>query len=76
MELTKVVDFQPDSGWIAKRLGIDPVAADIAVQRLLMHGFLKRENGTYVSSLPVRGTPVGTSSDVKEGRTFAGPFGL
>lgn len=45
VELTHVSDFRDDLSWIAKRLGINPVEAELAIQRLLKIGLLDRKHG-------------------------------
>ncbi|MGE0174594.1 MAG: TIGR02147 family protein [Oligoflexales bacterium] len=48
VELTKLKDFQSNPKWIAKRLGIDLVSADLAIDRLFRLGLLKKEGDTIV----------------------------
>ncbi len=41
LELMKLPNFSTDPHWIAKYLGISPVAVNIAIERLVRVGFLK-----------------------------------
>ncbi len=51
MELTLVEGFQSTPTWIAKELGITPLEAKLAVERLLKLGLLKEEKGKLVKTL-------------------------
>lgn len=48
MMLTYVKDFDPNPNWIAARLGITPLEAKLAVDRMLELELLKRENDTLI----------------------------
>lgn len=51
LELTYLADFKSDAGWVAKRLGLIPTEARIAIDRLFRLGFLsKTKKGTWVDS--------------------------
>lgn len=41
LELMKLPDFSQDPQWLSRRLGISPVAVNIAVERLIRVGFLR-----------------------------------
>jgi uncharacterized protein (TIGR02147 family) len=48
LEMTYLQDFQSDSKWISKKLGIDPIRVDDAVDRLFLVGLLKEVDGKWV----------------------------
>ena len=50
LELTYVKGFKSDEQWIAKELGISPLEAKLAVDRLLEFQLLKKERGTLVKT--------------------------
>ena len=43
MELVRLPTFDPSPVWIAKRLGVTPIEAELALDRLQRLGFLKRD---------------------------------
>lgn len=43
LSLSEIEDFQPDPHWIAQRLAITEMEADLALERLLRLGLLERE---------------------------------
>lgn len=47
LDLTLLPDFKLNSKWVAKRLGIAPVDAKMALERLIRLGLLRKTNGTY-----------------------------
>jgi uncharacterized protein (TIGR02147 family) len=51
-ELTKTADFRAEPKWIAKRLGLDAVSSELAIDRLFRLGFLKDDDGKAVASHP------------------------
>ncbi|MGE0174911.1 MAG: DUF4423 domain-containing protein [Oligoflexales bacterium] len=53
LELTKVNTFKPDPKWIAKKLGLDLITTELAIDRLFRLGFLeKRGNFPMVTANP------------------------
>jgi uncharacterized protein (TIGR02147 family) len=54
IELAKLKDFQPNPKWIAKKLGIDLITADLAIDRLFRLGFLKKDGDQTVPAHPNR----------------------
>lgn len=50
LELTRLDEFKPSTPWIARRLGIEPLAAEMAVNRLLRLGLLKASGSTWVAT--------------------------
>ena len=62
LELTRVEGFQPESGWIAARLGIQPTEAQSALERLLRMKLLKKTDGKLSASNEFVFTPSGTAS--------------
>jgi uncharacterized protein (TIGR02147 family) len=49
LELMKCKDFRHDTKWIARRLGIPLIQIELAVDRLMRVGLLKREGDVYVA---------------------------
>lgn len=47
LDLTTCSNFDPDHGWIAKRLGLSRTQVTDAIARLEKAGLLKFENGTF-----------------------------
>lgn len=47
LSLTNTRSFQPNSKWISQRLGIKPLEASIALDRLIRLGLLEKKNKTY-----------------------------
>jgi hypothetical protein len=59
LELTRLQDFQPDSRWIARVLGLNPDEVNIALARLMRLGLLEmvstsdtREVSEHVANCP------------------------
>lgn len=50
LELTYVEDFKNSPRWIAKKLGLRPAQAKLAVQRLLRLGLLKESKGQLIKT--------------------------
>jgi uncharacterized protein (TIGR02147 family) len=51
LELTYLADFKSDAGWVAKRLGLSPTEARVAIDRLFRMGFLlKTKRGNWEDS--------------------------
>ena len=48
LELIKLDDFVEDSKWIAKRLRITPIQAELAIERLLRVNLLERSEGKLI----------------------------
>ncbi|MBL8176415.1 MAG: TIGR02147 family protein [Bryobacterales bacterium] len=51
LELTRLADFQPDSRWIARMLGIAVDEVNIALSRLCRLGLLRMEGGSWKDQL-------------------------
>ena len=49
VELTKIREFNHNSKWIAKRLGIQPIQAELAIERLVRLNILRREGDKLVA---------------------------
>ncbi len=47
IELMKCKDFKHDSKWIARRLGVPVIQIELAIERLLRVGLLKRQGTEY-----------------------------
>lgn len=52
LELTFTKKFQSNPSWIARSLGISSVQANIAIERLMRLGFLKKERGRFIKTSP------------------------
>jgi len=50
LELTFIEGFQSDTNWIARRIGIEPIEAKLAVDRLLKLGLLTEKDGKLVKT--------------------------
>ncbi len=48
LELMKVKDFKHDAKWIARRLGVQGIQIELAIERLCRVGLLKIEDGRFV----------------------------
>lgn len=62
LALTNTRGFQSNPGWIARRLGIKPLDASFAIDRLLELKLLTQENGNYVAA---DGAQVSTTDDFR-----------
>lgn len=63
VELVRVIDFQNDDEWIAKRLGILESEVRPAVERLLRVELLKETHGELIQTYDYFISPSGTPSD-------------
>jgi transcriptional regulator with XRE-family HTH domain len=52
LSLVKVKDFEPNSAWISKRLGISQSQAEQATERLFRLGFLKKKGAKWIRVVP------------------------
>ena len=50
LELTFAKSFKPDPRWIAGALGISPLEAKLAIERLLSLGFLEERDGNLIKT--------------------------
>ncbi|NRA66347.1 MAG: TIGR02147 family protein [Pseudobacteriovorax sp.] len=55
LELMKLNTFKPDAKWIARRLGISPIQIELAIDRLLRVGLLKRTEDGRLEAIEVHG---------------------
>ncbi len=63
LELTLVHDFKSDPKWIARRLGIDPLVADGAIERLKRLDLLEEKGGRLRATDGFTASPSGVPSD-------------
>lgn len=49
VELTKIEGFKNDTGWIARKLGIQPIQVELAIERLLRLNILRREDDRIIA---------------------------
>lgn len=50
LELTFVEGFKSDLRWIAKKLGISPLEAKLAIERLIKLGLLEEKDGRFIKT--------------------------
>lgn len=62
LELLKVKNFRHDTKWIARRLGVQVIQIELAIDRLTRVGLLKIEDGRFVATQSKGWVPGGVPS--------------
>lgn len=62
MELMKVKNFRHDTKWISRRLGVQVIQIELAIDRLVRVGLLKVEDGKFVATQSNGWVPGGVPS--------------
>ncbi len=63
LELTYLIDFQSDSSFISRRLGISKIDAELAIERLIRVGLLKNEKDTLKATEDFTASASGVPSE-------------
>lgn len=63
LELMKMKGFRSDERWISRRLGVSVIQIELALERLMRVGLLKKENGEYLATKNDGWIPGGVPSE-------------